>query len=472
MQRHVVARSAESSTSAEYGVVMLTSVQRAEDAVNDVAIDRQHSTVQSRKCDVLAAKAPMKLRHVAERASSVSRQDPRALLDILKKDPYETALQDAYDAVHSTSVAVCQWLGYNPIKRAYYFSTGATAATNNHNNNGGHHHHQTQHHHAAGRILMAQPQHLSNKYTTKISEGFKDCELAVRALDELRGRLPTTARLVRFASRTELWQQRQLSSRQPSGPVSPTNSTGSLEDYYDDNSRYGVDQIDDFLTEAAPLGVGVETSEVFACRDKKGDLFMTWNFRVAEELLDQVDDDDDLCGAEDDDDEDGERDDAATAGDEDLRDLRERRSIDSASPTRDLERPVMIERYSSTSAVDSANRQTGFLPIRTPHQSASGPSSDPPPLATRKKRRPGPAVLAHTTIYKSIERAEQLALDDGDEIWAVMIDGREYYYCVMEDGGDRGIQYALSRLNLDEEACARFGVTFKKVQDPQENLTE
>lgn len=71
---------------------------------------------------------------------------------------------------------------------------------------------------------------------------------------------------------------------------------------------------------------------------------------------------------------------------------------------------------------------------------------------------------AATVLYQKLRNAERVALDDGDEIWRATLDGRPYYYCVMEDGSDRGLRHLLRAGGADDAALVRAGVVrFERV---------
>jgi len=393
--RYVVARSEETGAlrSAEYACELLSCVERVDEAVeNAVVADRQHTSEKSRRADVLAGMAPSKLRRVAELAASVSRQDPSALVDILRKDPFEKALQEAYDVVARTAGHARQWLSHTPLKRAY------------------------------ARSFSSMQRSLASKYVEILEEAFKECEEVLRGLDALRGRLPRIARLVRFASRTDIWH-RQLSSRGHS--LSPVHSFSSTEQGDDDlaQSKYAADRVDDFLTDAAPLGVGVDSSEIFACRDLDGSLFLTSNYRVADDLL--------------------RRDDAVPL-----------RDGEDVTPPLSPEPPGLLDRRSESDAAALAD---------VPPPALERYSDVTHAAANWKLQQQGPAVLATTTIYKAIDDTHKIALDPGDQIWAVTIDQRDYYFCVMEDDSDRGLRHALALAGVDDDACAQNSIIFTKL---------
>ncbi|KAJ8611667.1 hypothetical protein CTAYLR_007892 [Chrysophaeum taylorii] len=414
LERYVVARSSaeggstSSSTthklrSAEYACEMLTCAERVDEAVENAVCDRQHSTSASRRADVLAAMAPMKLRRVSERAAAVSRQDPCALVHLLQKDSNETALQDAYDAVSAASALSCQWLSFGPRKRGYAVSFADNPA---------HHPHHADKARKTQFPFLWSLNSLAMKYEWRLEEAFKACEDALRGLDELRARLPTTARLVRFASRTDVFRRVELSSRHAT-TISPAQSFHSSiaddEEYC--QSKYDADSVDDFLTDAAPLGTGVDSSEIFACRDRDGALFLTSNYRVADDLLRDAA--------------------AASPGGDD---------VEPGSPPpmiEDDDHPVdpddAVRRHSDTETAALRASLDKVVVERHSTGNKTQQENDHQPAW----KTPGPAILATTTIYKSVDDPRKLALDDGDEIWAVAIDDREYYYCVMEDLSDR-----------------------------------
>lgn len=410
LKRYVVARSgsacptgSETVRFAEYAQELLSCVERVNDAVENAVCDCQRTTSASRQADLLAAKTPAKLRSVAERAASIARQDPSALVDILSKDPDETALQVAFDAVSKASEHACTWLSYGPYKRG--FAISLTTRRNG-------------------------PQQLALKYVSRLLDASRACDEALFALDALRARLPRIARLVRFSSRTDVWQ-RQLSRSQSS--VSSLQSTG-FESEPDLNEelekcKYSAEDVDDFLTEAAPMGLGVNHCEILACRDRDGSLFLTSNYRVAEDLL--------LRDATDLDRIDGDGD----ASHDDAQSPRERRSESDAPLDDDDEESEVPTHHSASATVSNNENDTSWRP-----------------------QQHGPAVLVQTTIYKSIEDPRKMALDHGDQIWSVTIDDHDYYYCVMEDNSDLGLRHALWLVGVDDATCARLNIHFRHVE--------
>lgn len=410
LKRYVVARSGNASTReretvrfAEYAQVLLSCVERANEAVENVICDCQRTTSASRQADVLAAKAPAKLRSVAERAASIARQDPAALVEILSKDPDETALQVAFDAVSKASEHACTWLSYGPFKRGFALSRNPRRGV---------------------------PQQLALKYASRLLNALRACDEALLALDALRARLPRIARLVRFSSRTDVWQ-RQLSRSQSS--VSSLQSTG-FDSEPDANEelekcKYSAEDVDDFLTEAAPMGLGVNHCEILACRDRDGSLFLTSNYRVAEDLL--------------------------------LSDATEVEQIDGDGDASHDDAQSPIERSSESDALLDDDVVGTEVPTR--HSASATVPSNENDISWRRQQH-GPAVLVHTTIYKSIEDPRKMALDHGDEIWAVTIDDHDYYYCVMEDSSDLGLRHALWLVGVDDATCARLNIHFRHVE--------
>mmetsp|Transcript_22249 Transcript_22249/g.66786 ORF Transcript_22249/g.66786 Transcript_22249/m.66786 type:complete len:399 (+) Transcript_22249:287-1483(+) len=65
----------------------------------------------------------------------------------------------------------------------------------------------------------------------------------------------------------------------------------------------------------------------------------------------------------------------------------------------------------------------------------------------------GAEELARTIVYQDLEDARRMCFDEGDAIWAADVDGRRYFYCVLED--DRGLPDLLTaggaELRLDVE---------------------
>ena len=391
---------------AEYAAEMLERAEAVDEAVERAVCDSQHSTAASRKTDVLAAMAPMKLRRLAEKAAAVSRQHPQALVNILKKDPNETALQEAFDALTSAAASACQWLSFAPWKRGYAVSlarssverpsshtdgdafeergshhqltttnlptvetsssTGSSVAGNNH--------HVQQHHRRLLPLGRGAPNSLAVKYANKLDDAFLRIQAALTKLDTLRGRLPTTARLVRFAARAiDPERHKDDTASESSETVTPPGDF-AFDPETIAASKYTPDNVDDFLTDAAPLGIGIFSSEIFACRDRDGSLFLTSNWRTAEAVHD-------------------------------------------------------------------------------PHDESD-----------HKEARPRPAVLATTTIYKVIDDPRKMALDDGDEIWGCTIDDREYFFCVMADQSDRGLRHALHLANVSDDFLRDEGITFRRVE--------
>ena len=73
-------------------------------------------------------------------------------------------------------------------------------------------------------------------------------------------------------------------------------------------------------------------------------------------------------------------------------------------------------------------------------------------------------IRARTILYQKLDDAQQIAIDQDDEIWAADIDGRPYYYCVMEDGSDRGLRHLLNVGGVDDDALLAFKIAFTKVE--------
>jgi len=355
---------------------MLERAEAVDEAVGNASCDQQHTTAASRKTDVLALRVPMMLRKLAEKAAAVARQDPAGLANLMRLDPNEVTLQEAFEALENAATQACQWLSFNPLKRGYARSMkagqqnktqqqhddafeergslSALDASYHHSSSSRHQHHNRRFPLAA----LARPPgnvSLAAKYATLLEDAFKRIQTSLAALDVLRARLPTKPSLVRFGSASvcpAILEEPQV----PTTPASPWDDEALA------TAKYAAEDVDDFLTDAAPLGMGIFCSEVFACRDPHdGALFLTSNWRTAD--------------------------------------------------------------------------------------------------AVGQK-----AVLATTTIYKVLDDPRKMALDDGDQIWAVTIDGHDYFFCVMADNSDRGLRHACHVAGADDALLTRLGVAFRRVE--------
>eukprot|EP00633_Aureoumbra_lagunensis_P005487 CAMPEP_0197309238 /NCGR_PEP_ID=MMETSP0891-20130614/7797_1 /TAXON_ID=44058 ORGANISM="Aureoumbra lagunensis, Strain CCMP1510" /NCGR_SAMPLE_ID=MMETSP0891 /ASSEMBLY_ACC=CAM_ASM_000534 /LENGTH=542 /DNA_ID=CAMNT_0042794187 /DNA_START=93 /DNA_END=1721 /DNA_ORIENTATION=- len=381
---------------AEYACEMLTRAEKVDLAVEKTSCDERNATAASKRTDILAARTPMKLRKLAERAAAITRQDARALVHLLKHDPNETSLQDAFDAmIHAADIAQ-QWLSFAPIKRGYAVSRHASTSTDSvlQNNIS-----QSNNKHTWTNWAPALP--LAVKYETRLGDAFRRVDSALEHLDALRARLPISARSVRFASSADVYLRQPSPTHSEENPdyrASYSSHTAIFSaDHNDDleSTKFPPHLIDDFLTDSAPLGVGVMSSEIFACRDRDGSLFLTSNYRVADDLL-----------------------------------------RDSGMDTLRLRQCGGV--YNTSTANDS-KEETAI-------------SKD------------CPAILATTTIYKSIDDPRHLALDEGDEIWAVSIDNHEYFFCVIADHSDRGLRYACHVVGVDDATLDGFSIFFRRVE--------
>ena len=205
-----------------------------------------------------------------------------------------------------------------------------------------------------------------------LRDGFEDAEAALQALDALRTRLPVPQRVVRFVRGSEFEdveeEEDAAQNRRTSFPRARTFSSGGADD--DESLKFAPEAADDFLTDAAPLGQGMDDSALFACRDG-GKLFFTSSCRVAEQC--------------------------AYAG--------------RGAPDADASRP---------------------------------------------------AIVARTILYQKLDGARDIALEQGDEIWAATIDGRDYFNVVMADDTDRGLRHVLEAGGVTD--LAAIGVDFERVE--------
>ena len=284
------------------------------------AMSRYSATAfsRTRRPGLVARSSATAIEDSSEAGADASRSRSRSAISAVSRrysEPSPLAL--AYAAAFRVARDARAWLGFAPAKRSYAVSLSASGVNS-----------------------------LAQKYEQLLRDGFEDAEAALQALDALRTRLPVPQRVVRFVRGSEFEdveeEEDAAQNRRTSFPRARTFSSGGADD--DESLKFAPEAADDFLTDAAPLGQGMDDSALFACRDG-GKLFFTSSCRVAEQC--------------------------AYAG--------------RGAPDADASRP---------------------------------------------------AIVARTILYQKLDGARDIALEQGDEIWAATIDGRDYFNVVMADDTD------------------------------------
>lgn len=342
--------SAKAGEPVAYAAAFRRLADAVDEAVEGAVVNEGRTTQASRRTDSVAATSPSRVRRLCEKACAVGRQDPEALVRLLRldaarafRDAEPSPLALAYAAAFRVARDARAWLGFAPAKRSYAVSLSASGVNS-----------------------------LAQKYEQLLRDGFEDAEAALQALDALRTRLPVPQRVVRFVRGSEFEdveeEEDAAQNRRTSFPRARTFSSGGADD--DESLKFAPEAADDFLTDAAPLGQGMDDSALFACRDGEK-LFFTSSCRVAEQC--------------------------AYAG--------------RGAPDADASRP---------------------------------------------------AIVARTILYQKLDGARDIALEQGDEIWAATIDGRDYFNVVMADDTDRGLRHVLEAGGVTD--LAAIGVDFERVE--------
>ena len=211
------------------------------------------------------------MRRLCDKACAVVKVDALALVSLLRLDERRPGAPSAVAASYAAAFRVARdaraWLGFAPVKRGYAVSLSANGANS-----------------------------LAAKYEHLLRDGFAACDAALDALDGLRCRLPVPSRVVRFA-RPNADQKGGAAgeaeddddvlddapqNRRTSFPRSQRTFSVVADDADDDSGfKFAPDRCDDFLTDAAPLGHGIDDGALFACCDGAA-VFFTSNARVAE----------------------------------------------------------------------------------------------------------------------------------------------------------------------------------------------
>ncbi|KAJ1455741.1 hypothetical protein M885DRAFT_519471 [Pelagophyceae sp. CCMP2097] len=233
----------------DYSEMLMECAATVEDAVEAAVCDEQRTSAASRRADLLAASAPAKIRRLAELAGRVVRSQPEALVSLLELEPQSTVLQEAFDAADGIAEACSAWLSFLPLKRGF-------AVSRFHNSHS-----------------------LALKYAEKLEARFVCADAAVRKLDLLQQRLPAVQRRVRFDNRVgeRLVKRADFSSHCCLfGLDDPPGGVVVLED------RFAAGNVEDFLTDAAPLGLGVDSTHLFCFRTSRNEVFLTSSPTVAD----------------------------------------------------------------------------------------------------------------------------------------------------------------------------------------------